>query len=47
LIVENLRGLALLPPDGFRFFAVPIKAVGAAAMTVRAFAELAATRPCP
>jgi arylformamidase len=39
LIVENLRGLDQLPPDGFRFFAVPIKAVGAAAMTVRAFAE--------
>jgi kynurenine formamidase len=42
LIVENLRGLELLPAHGFRFFAVPIKAVGAAAMTVRAFAETAA-----
>jgi kynurenine formamidase len=41
LIVENLRGLDRLPLDGFRFFAVPIKAVGAAAMTVRAFAEIA------
>jgi arylformamidase len=42
LIVENLKGLAKLPPRGFRFFAVPIKAVGAAAMTIRAFAEVAA-----
>ncbi len=41
LIVENLRDLHLLPNDGFRFFAVPIKAVGAAAMTIRAFAEVA------
>jgi kynurenine formamidase len=40
LIVENLRGLGRLPTVGFRFFAVPIKAVGAAAMTVRAFAEI-------
>jgi kynurenine formamidase len=35
-----LRDLHLLPNDGFRFFAIPIKAVGAAAMTVRAFAEV-------
>ncbi|PZU86324.1 MAG: cyclase [Chelatococcus sp.] len=41
LIVENLRDLGRLPAAGFRFFAVPIKAVGAAAMTVRAFAEAA------
>ena len=40
LIVENLRDLHLLPNDGFRFFAIPIKAVGAAAMTIRAFAEV-------
>jgi arylformamidase len=40
LIVENLKGLDRLPADGFRFFAVPIKAVGAAAMTIRAFAEV-------
>jgi kynurenine formamidase len=40
LIVENLRGLGQLPSHGFRFFAVPIKVVGAAAMTVRAFAEV-------
>lgn len=39
LIVENLRDLDKLPQSGFRFFAVPIKAVGAAAMTIRAFAE--------
>jgi kynurenine formamidase len=38
-IVENLRDLARLPRSGFRFFAVPIRAVGAAAMPVRAFAE--------
>ncbi len=42
LIVENLRGLDRLPAVGFRFFAVPIKAVGAAAMTIRAFAEVPA-----
>jgi arylformamidase len=41
LIVENLRDLGRLPGTGFRFFAVPIKAVGAAAMTIRAFAETA------
>jgi kynurenine formamidase len=40
LIVENLRNLRLLPGKGFRFFAVPIKARGAAAMPVRAFAEI-------
>ena len=40
LIVENLCQLDWLPLSGFRFFAVPIKAVGAAAMTVRAFAEI-------
>jgi arylformamidase len=40
LIVENLRGLDKLPSYEFRFFAVPIKAIGAAAMTVRAFAEV-------
>lgn len=40
LIVENLCNLQSLPKDGFRFFAIPIKAVGAAAMTIRAFAEV-------
>lgn len=40
LVVENLANLGALPSSGFRFFAVPIKAVGAAAMTVRAFAEV-------
>ena len=40
LIVENLCNLAALPRDGFHFFAVPIKAKGAAAMTIRAFAEV-------
>jgi arylformamidase len=42
LIVENLKSLERLPATGFRFFAVPIKAVGAAAMTIRAFAEVPA-----
>ncbi|MDP3603930.1 MAG: cyclase family protein [Bosea sp. (in: a-proteobacteria)] len=41
LIVENLCDLGRLPATGFRFFCVPIKAVGAAAMTIRAFAETA------
>jgi kynurenine formamidase len=40
LIVENLRNLSALPDNGFRFFAVPIKARAAAAMTIRAFAEI-------
>jgi kynurenine formamidase len=39
-IVENLRNLTQLPRSGFRFFAVPVKTVGAAAMPVRAFAEV-------
>ncbi|WP_319799802.1 cyclase family protein [Roseobacter weihaiensis] len=39
LIVENLTNLGDLPDKPFRFFAVPIKAKGAAAMTIRAFAE--------
>jgi kynurenine formamidase len=40
LIVENLTNLSALPASGFRFFAVPIKARAAAAMTIRAFAEV-------
>jgi kynurenine formamidase len=40
LIVENLTGLDALHSKDFRFFAVPIKAVKTAAMTVRAFAEV-------
>lgn len=43
LIVENLANLAALPSEGFRFFAVPIKAQAAAAMTMRAFAEVHGT----
>jgi kynurenine formamidase len=39
-IVENLHNLTQLPQSGFRFFAVPVKTVGAAAMPVRACAEL-------
>lgn len=39
LIVENLRGVDALHGKHFRFFAVPIRARGAAAMPVRAFAE--------
>jgi len=40
LVVENLTGLGRLLGRPFRFFAVPVKAVGATSMTVRAFAEL-------
>ncbi len=40
LIVENLCNLDALRGKDVRFFAVPIKARGAAAMPVRAFAEL-------
>lgn len=40
LIVENLRNLDALRGKPFRFFAVPIRARGAAAMPVRAFAEI-------
>ena len=39
-IVENLCNLAALRRRAFRFFAVPIKAKGAASMPVRAFAEV-------
>jgi arylformamidase len=39
-IVEHMRGLDQLPPDGFRFFAVPPRIVGGASFPVRAFAEL-------
>lgn len=40
LIVEHLCNLGRLPSDGFRFFAVPPRIVGAASFPVRAFAEL-------
>jgi kynurenine formamidase len=40
LIVENLCNLDALHGKNFRFYAVPIKARGAAAMPVRAFAEV-------
>ncbi|PSQ60693.1 MAG: hypothetical protein BRD23_01755 [Halobacteriales archaeon SW_9_67_25] len=40
LVVENLRGLDTLQGSPFRFYALPIKATGAVAMPVRAFAEL-------
>lgn len=40
LIVENLTGLEPLHDHPFRFFAVPWKARGAAALPVRAFAEV-------
>lgn len=39
-IVEHLRGLERLPRSGFRFFAPPVAVVGAAALPVRAFAEV-------
>lgn len=42
LIVENLTNLAKLVDQAFRFFAVPIKLRGGAAMNIRAFAELSA-----
>src|SRR4029450_1110566 len=38
-IVENLCNLAALGAGPFRFFAIPIKARGAASMPIRAFAE--------
>jgi len=39
-ILENLCSLAALGAAPFRFFAVPIKARGAASMPIRAFAEV-------
>jgi kynurenine formamidase len=36
-IVEHLTGLARLPDDGFRFFAVPVKVKGMGTFPVRAF----------
>jgi arylformamidase len=38
LIVEHMTNLGALPDDGFRFFAVPPKVVGAGTFPVRAFA---------
>ncbi len=43
LIVENLCNLDQLIDRSFRFYAIPIPAVGAVAMPVRAFAEIDAT----
>lgn len=37
-IVEHLCNLASLPPDGFRFFSVPVKVKGFGTFPVRAFA---------
>ena len=39
-IVEHLTNLAELPPDGFRFTAVPPKIEGVGTFTVRAFADV-------
>ncbi len=39
-IVENLRNLQSIGAAPFRFFAVPVKARGAASMPIRAFAEI-------
>jgi arylformamidase len=39
-IIEHLTGLEALPPDGFRFTAVPPKIEGLGTFTVRAFATL-------
>lgn len=44
-IVENLRGLAALPDQGFRFSAVPPKVTGMTSFPVRAWARL--TDPAP
>ena len=40
LIVENLCNLEELPQDNFTFFAMPIPAVKAAAIPIRAFAQI-------
>lgn len=40
LIVENLANLQAVLGESFRFFAAPLKANGAVAMPVRAFAEV-------
>ena len=40
-IVEHLRGLEALPPEGFTFFAVPAKVKGFGSFPVRAFAIVA------
>jgi kynurenine formamidase len=40
LIVEHLCNLGALPPSGFHFYAVPLRAVGAASFPIRAFAEV-------
>ena len=40
LIVENLTGLSRLHGRPFRFFSIPLKARGAAALPIRAFAEV-------
>jgi len=40
LIVEHMTGLDLLPPSGFRFYAVPLAIEGGASFPVRAFAEI-------
>lgn len=39
-LVEHLTGLDQLPPDGFRFFAVPPRIRGMATFPIRAFALL-------
>jgi kynurenine formamidase len=39
-ICEHMRGLAELPDDGFRFYAVPVKVKGFGTFPVRAFAAV-------
>lgn len=39
-VIENLRGLAQLPPDGFHFSAAPLPFRGGSAVPVRAYALL-------
>jgi kynurenine formamidase len=40
-VVEHLTNLEQLPPDGFRFFAVPVKVKSFGSFPVRAFAIVA------
>ena len=40
LICEHMTNLAALPPEGFRFFAVPPKITGMGTFPVRAFAQI-------
>ena len=39
-IVEHMTNLSLLPTDGFKFYAVPVKIKGMGTFPIRAFAQL-------